>query len=168
MSSPSAFGEETDTLDAEGRGRRDQRRPPHPRANRGRAPALHRRDRAGPARLFRAEDRREGRLRPRPRRRRQSKCKPRKVTIHSLRFVIPAKAGIRTENAIPLRGNDEVDLLAPPFPRAPTSARSPATSPMRLEPSAMSPCLRRTRAGPFGLERPFHWTFSRKPLRRAH
>ena len=36
---------------------------------RSRPAALHRRDRAGPARLFGAEDRRQGGLRPRPRRR---------------------------------------------------------------------------------------------------
>ena len=28
--------------------------------------------------------------------------------------------------------------------------------------------FRRTRAGPFTLDRPFRWTFSPKPLRRAH
>ena len=57
------FGEETDTLDAEGKVVATSDVRPTAEADRSRPSALHRRDRAGPAGLFRAEDRRESGLR---------------------------------------------------------------------------------------------------------
>ena len=53
------FGEETDTLDAEGEVIATSDVRPTLARGRGGAAALHRRDRAGPAGLFRAQDRRQ-------------------------------------------------------------------------------------------------------------
>ena len=80
------FGEETDTLDAEGQiVATSDVRPTLDEIETVLA-ALHRRDRAGPAGLFCAENRRQARLRTRPRRRRRSRWsrdRSRSMTLHS-------------------------------------------------------------------------------------
>ena len=60
------FGEETDTLDAEGQVVATSDVRPTLDRDRGGPAALHRRDRAGAARLFRAEDRRQSAPTPAP------------------------------------------------------------------------------------------------------
>ena len=66
MSSPSASARRPTRSTPKGEVDRDQRRPADPRADRSRPAALHRRDRADPASLFGAEDRRQSRPMPGP------------------------------------------------------------------------------------------------------
>ena len=65
------------------------------------------------------------------------------------------------------RGGIGGDIRAP-SPRARTSAALPATSPARLERSGIFPILGVRAPGRSGSTRPFRWTLSKKPLRRAH
>ena len=72
--------------------------------------------------------------------------KARTVTIHALRLARRRSAG---------RGRPS----PPPSPRAPTSAASPATSPGRSERSATSPCCGGPGPARSAWKRRFRWTF---------
>ena len=134
------FGEETDTLDAEGEVVATSDVRPTLEQVEAVLPALHRRDRAGAARLFGAEDRRQGRLRPRARRR-GSRDEAAHGHDSRISFVTLAKAGIPLgrQRDSRLRGNDEVTLSRHRLQRHLHPLASPATSPMRLEPSVTFP-----------------------------
>ena len=136
------FGEQTDTLDAEGQVVVDQRRPPHGGAGGGDPAPLHRRDRAGSARLFGAKGRGQGRLRPGAGRR-------------AGRAQAAAGDGARPQSSSPA-----TSLPSPaPSPKAPTSAASPATSRWRSARSAMWRCCAAPGPGRSASKWLFRWTF---------
>ena len=116
------FGEETDTLDGEGVVIAAQRPSPDLAEIEAALPALHRRNRAGPAGLFGAEDRRQSRLRPGPRRR---NARNEAAPGHRPRAPHLRASKDRTKSPSP-----------PPSPRALTSAALRATLPVRSAPSA--------------------------------
>ena len=145
--------------------------------------------RASPARSsrcrppFGAEGRREARLRSGAGRRRGD-AESRKVTVYALRS---SRNGRRPSEAWWRAGSISTAPTPPPFacgerspprseealphvarvsPKAPISARSPATSPARSTPSATSPCCGGPRPGPSPSTPRFRWTNWRKPLRR--
>ena len=140
------FGKETDTLDAEGEssrpaksGRRSIRSRPYSR--------LHRRDRAGAARLFGAQDRREGGLRAgKSRRGRGVEAAPCHFTPSMISATPPTRrfglAQLRGDVGTPLGHRLERHLHSQPCPR-----HRPA-----LGTVGHVSYLRRTRAGPFALE----------------
>ena len=122
------------------------------RRGRGDPAALHRPDRAGPARLFGAQGRRQARLRPRAGGRggRAEDARGDGASISSTDVGPRSRSGARRESRSP---------SPPPSPRAPTSAASRATSRWRSAPSATSPCC----AAPGPVRSPwnrrFRWTF---------
>ena len=91
--------------------------------------------------------------------------KARPVTI-TASFVTPANVVARLIDSGSAERECELGevTLAAPSPKAPTSAASPATSPARWAPSAMSPCSAAPAPGRSGSNRPFRWTFLPKPL----
>ena len=165
MSSRSRFGEETDTLDAEGEVVATSRQAADAGRGRGGAAALHRRDRAGAAGLFGAQGRRQARLRSGAGRRGGRAEEPAGDDPFAPSCE-PSSSSVATpQDADEPAASDEASPSPPASPRAPTSARSPATSPGRSARSAMSPCCGGRRPGRSPSNGRFRWTNWTKSLR---
>ena len=89
----------------------------------------------------------------------QVEIKPRQVTVHSLGNRKSSRKRGSAPQAVRISLRNEKSRSPPPFPRAPTSATSPATSPGRLERSVMFPILGAHAPGRSVSNRPFRWTF---------
>ena len=128
---------------------------------------LHRRDRAGPAGLFRAQDRRQGRLCPGKGRRNAGdeaetghrSLSPRlRVSARTRSHAEPRRRG-GIERGDARSSGFEGHLHPQPRPR-------PRPRPWNRRPRLL--CSGAPAPGPSPSNRPFHWTFWRKPLRRAN
>ena len=171
MSSRSGFGEETDTLDAEGEvvATSDVRpTPAQVEAVLGRFTGEI--EQVPPAySALKVEGKRAYDL---ARAGAEVELKSRRVTVHSL--APPRTGGDRPRTVCPASSSETLALhqlawspvpgelakspSSPGSPRAPTSARSPATSPAPWNPSATSPCCGGSRPGRSPSNPRFRWT----------
>jgi len=150
------FGEETDSLDLEGRVVASSEVRPT-RADVEQSCPLHRPDRTGAACLLRAQSRRPARLRL-ARAGKEVELKSRSVTIHELQIRHPRESGTqRTRTGFRFRGNDEIsEITLSATVSKGTYIRSLARDiPTRSKPSPRHPCsgvrerVRSARSGDF-------------------